>query len=156
VGGRLESAAGPGGEAINAQAFPRLTPAEIERIALLGQVRSYRAGEVIRRVGERGHGLTVILDGEVQITRRRPHGVGERLVVIVAGGFLGELSQLTGRPSLTDTCAIGPVRALRLTPEGLRSLMIVESELGERIMRALILRRALLVQSHVGGLIVIG
>ena len=138
------------------QTFPRLTPAEISRVAPLGQVRSYVPGEAIRRVGDRGHGLTVVLDGEVEITRPGLDGGRERVVVIGPGGFLGELSQLTGRPSLTDTCAIGAVTALRLTPGGLRTLMIAESELGGRIMQALILRRAEMVRSHAGGLVVIG
>jgi thioredoxin reductase (NADPH) len=147
------SATGP---SVEEQMFPRLTPAEISRIAPLGQVCAYAVGEAIRRVGDRGHGLTVVLEGEVEIARRGPDGARDRLVVIVPGGFTGELAQLTGRPSLTDICALGPVKALRLTPEGLRTLMIAESDLGERIMRALVLRRALLVESHAGGLIAIG
>ncbi len=54
---------------------------------------------------------------------------------------MGELAQLAGRPSLADATANEPVRALIIPPDRLRALLVAEAELGERIMRALILRR---------------
>jgi thioredoxin reductase (NADPH) len=54
---------------------------------------------------------------------------------------LGELAQLAGRPALVDAHAQGPVDALVIPPDRLRALLIAEAELGERLMRALILRR---------------
>ena len=92
------------------QVFPRLTPVEISRIAPLGQVRSYGPGEAIRRVGDRGHGLTVVLGGEVEISRPGLEGGRERLVVIGPGGFLGELSQLTGAPRSPTPARSGRLR----------------------------------------------
>jgi len=55
------------------------------------------------------------------------------------------------------TSAYAPtVKALIIPPERLRALMIAEAELGERIMRALILRRVALLQSGAGGPIILG
>ncbi|MEI9964653.1 MAG: cyclic nucleotide-binding domain-containing protein [Caulobacteraceae bacterium] len=128
------------------QMYPTLTPAEIDRLRRFGEARTYAPGEALVRVGEPGHGLTVILSGEVAVTRRDEGGVSQPIVTHAAGSFMGELAQLTGRPSLVDASAQGPVDALVMRPEGLRALLIGEAELGERIMRALILRRVRLIE----------
>ncbi len=62
---------------------------------------------------------------------------------------------LSGHVSLVDARAEGEVEALVISPEGLRRLLIAEAELGERIMRALILRRVSLIESGVGGVVII-
>src|SRR5260221_14172135 len=72
------------------------------------------------------------------------------------GQFMGELAQLSGRPSLIDAYALEPGEALIIPPEQLRALLIAEVELGERIMRALILRRVNLLERGVGGRIIVG
>jgi hypothetical protein len=60
-------------------------------------------------------------------------------LIVGAGAFLGELAQLAGRPALVDACARKPVEALMM--------LVAEAELGERIMRALILRRVGLLET---------
>jgi thioredoxin reductase (NADPH) len=50
------------------QAFPVLEEAEIERLRRFGEVRRYQSGETLRRIGEAGHGIAVILAGRVEIT----------------------------------------------------------------------------------------
>ena len=138
------------------QMFPRLSPAEIARMRPLGEVRRYASGERLRSVGEAGHGLAVLLDGEVEIAQRGPRGEARVIETYGTGSFMGELAQLTGRPYLVDAIAKGPVEALLLTPEALRTLLIAEADLGERIMRAFILRRVLLIETHAGGPIIVG
>jgi thioredoxin reductase (NADPH) len=136
--------------------FPTLSPAEIERLCRFGVRRDYAAGEALVRVGEAGHGLTVILSGEVEIIARDGRGEATHIVTHQAGGFMGELAQLSGRPALVDAEAIGPVEALTISPERLRALLIAEAELGERIMRALILRRVNLLESGGTGPVIVG
>ena len=63
---------------------------------------------------------------------------------------MGELDQLSGRPSLVDAYAKEPVEAL-VIPSASCGRAGAEAELGERIMRALILRRVGLLQDGVGG-----
>src|SRR5437660_94582 len=70
------------------------------------------------------------------------------------GSFSGELTQLSGRPALVDAYAEGPVDALVIPPEKLRALLVAEAELGERIMRALILRRVGLLEAGAGPIII--
>ncbi len=55
-----------------------------------------------------------------------------------------------------DGRARTPVQALLIPTTNLRELMVQEAELGERIMRALILRRVALLELGVGGPIIIG
>lgn len=138
------------------QMFPTLDAAEIERVLRFGKVRSYGAGEALARVGEVGHGLTIILAGKVDITQRDGSGRREPIVTHSAGAFMGELAQLGGRPALVDAYAQGPVEALIIPPDQLRALLIAEAELGERIMRALILRRVGLLETGAGGPVIVG
>ena len=67
-----------------------------------------------------------------------------------AGQFSAEAGQLSRRAAITDGTAKGNVETLLIPTEGLRSLLIAEAELGERIMRALILRRVALLQAGLG------
>jgi thioredoxin reductase (NADPH) len=72
------------------------------------------------------------------------------------GEFVAEVGQLSGQPAFVDVHAINDVEVLLIPPENLRALMIEEPDLGERIMRALILRRVALVEAGAGGPILIG
>jgi thioredoxin reductase (NADPH) len=138
------------------QMFPVLAPSEIERMRRFGVVRTYGAGDVMIKVGEAGHGLAIILAGDVDVTKYHESGSGELIVTHHPGAFMGELAQLAGRPALVDAYARAPVEALLIPPDRLRALLIAEADLGERIMRALILRRVGLLETGVGGPIIIG
>jgi thioredoxin reductase (NADPH) len=136
------------------QMFPTLTPSEIARLRRFGQVQEHADGEALAQVGEAGVSFAVILSGQVEITQREP--VRKLIVEHQTGGFMGELAQLSGRPSLVDAHAKGDVELLVIPPERLRALLIAEADLGERIMRALILRRVGLLQTGAGGPIIVG
>ena len=138
------------------QMFPVLDPVEIERVRRFGQRRSYGAGEALAKVGEAGHGLAIVLAGQVDISQHDQSGFRRPIVTHEPGAFMGELAQLAGRPALIDAYARGPVEALIIPPDQLRALLISEAELGERIMRALILRRVGLIETGAGGPVIIG
>src|SRR5213083_651505 len=138
------------------QMFPTLEPAEVERLRRFGERRAYRAGERLVATGEISPGMFVVLTGEIAITQHNALGRDEAIVTHGPGSFMGELTQLSGRPSLVDAHAVKPVEALVIPPRKLRDVLVAEAELGERIMRALILRRVGLLQSGVGGPLIIG
>src|SRR5262245_12738569 len=102
------------------QMFPRLQPLEIERVRRFGEVRSFEVGEALAEVGEVGRGLSIILAGQVEVTRYNHSGHRAHIVTHGAGAFLGELAQLAGRPALVDACAREPVEALIIPPDRLR------------------------------------
>jgi len=138
------------------QTFPALTPQEIARMRRFGEVRSYKDGERLFETGKPGPGMFVILSGHVAISQR--DGLGHVTPVIDQGSgqFLAEIGQLSGRAALVDGHAEGDVETLLIPPERLRALLVAEADLGERIMRALILRRVSLIQGGVGGPVLIG
>ena len=138
------------------QMYFTLTDEEIDRLRRFGKARSYAPGDYLVHAGEAGLGMFVILSGYVNVTRR--DGLGHDLPIISYRPryFLGEVGQLSGRASFVDARAVDPVEAIAIPPEGLRGLVIAEAELGERIMRALILRRVGLIEAGAGGPILIG
>jgi thioredoxin reductase (NADPH) len=138
------------------QMFPTLTADEIDRIRRFGHAHHWRADELLFRTGERGPGMVVLLRGSVEITRRDAFGHIHLVMTHHIGSFLAEVGQLSGRPALVDGRAREDVEALLIPPEGLRALLVAEAELGERIMRALILRRVALIEHGSGGPILIG
>ncbi len=138
------------------QIFPVLETADIERMRRFGRLRSFATGEVLARVGQVADGLTVILSGMVEVSRHDKLADHEPLAIHGPGQFIGELAQLAGRPMLIDARALEPGEALIIPPEQLRALLIAEVELGERVMRALILRRVSLLERGVGGPIIVG
>src|SRR6266853_3565607 len=138
------------------QMFPILEPAEIVRVRRFGKVRTFGAGEALAKVGQVGLGLTIILAGNVDITQRDQSGRRTAIVTHGPGHFMGELAQLAGRPALVDAHAREPIEALIIPPDQLRALLIAEAELGERIMRALILRRVGLLETGAGGPVIVG
>jgi thioredoxin reductase (NADPH) len=138
------------------QTFPTLTPREIDRMRRFGEVRTYQQGEALCETGKPGPGMFVVLSGQVAITHRDGLGHVTPIIDQGAGQFLAEIGQLSGRVALVDGHAEGDVETLLIPPDKLRALLVAEADLGERIMRALILRRVNLIQGGVGGPVLIG
>jgi thioredoxin reductase (NADPH) len=138
------------------QTFPTLTAAEIERMRRFGEIRHFGDGDRLFETGKPGPGMFVVLSGHVAITQRDGLGHVTPVADQGAGQFLAEIGQLSGRVALVDGHAEGEVEALVIAPERLRALLVAEADLGERIMRALILRRVNLIQGGVGGPVLIG
>ncbi|TPM35624.1 FAD-dependent oxidoreductase [Mesorhizobium sp. B2-3-4] len=137
------------------QMFPILGDADVERMRRFGEAQTYAAGEPIVTAGEVSPGLILILSGKVDITQASI-GSREPIITYGPGNFVGELAQLSSRPSLVNARAAGPVEAVVIPSQRLRDLMVQEANLGERVMRALILRRVGLLESGISGPIVIG
>ncbi|WP_426437547.1 FAD-dependent oxidoreductase [Bradyrhizobium genosp. P] len=138
------------------QTFPTLTAHEIERMRRFGEPRSFRDGDTLFETGKPAPGMFVVLSGNVTITLRDGLGVVTPVIDQGPGQFLAESGQLSGRPALVDGHADGDVETLLIPPERLRALLVAEADLGERIMRALILRRVSLIQGGAGGAVLIG
>lgn len=138
------------------QTFPVLTAAEIERMRRFGEIRHYKDGDCLFETGKPGPGMFVVLSGHVAITQRDGFGRITPVADQCTGQFVAEIAQLSGRVALVDGHAEGDVETLLIPPERLRALLIAEADLGERIMRALILRRVNLLQGGAGGPAFIG
>ena len=138
------------------QMFPHLADQEIDRLRRFGEVCHFPDGAFIMKEGEVAAGLAFVLKGSIDVRQGGTISRGEPITQHGPGGFLGELAQLSGRPALVDAIARGDVEAIVLPPRRLRDVLVQEASLGERIMRALLLRRVGLLQLGQTGPILIG
>ena len=138
------------------QMFPTLGANDIARLRKFGSLRRYARGERLVSAGERGPGMFVVLSGSVTFSQRDGLGHVTPIVRQRAGQFSAEIGQLSGRPALVDGDADVDTETLLIPPEQLRALIIAEADLGERIMRALILRRVGLIEAGASGAVLIG
>ncbi len=137
------------------QMFPTLTPAQVERIAVHGRRRAVRRGEVLFQAGDAVMPFFVVATGEIEIVR--PAGTDEALITIhKSGQFTGEVQMLFGRRALVLARVREPGEVIELDREHLLALVQTDSELGEIIMRAFILRRVELIAHGFGDVVLIG
>ncbi|HEX4333321.1 MAG TPA: FAD-dependent oxidoreductase [Usitatibacter sp.] len=143
-------------EARRGQAFPTLDAEEMERMRRFGKTLRYAAGEKLYETGKPSGGMHVIESGKVRILGRDVHGRELPVVEHGPGSFTGELGQLTRRRSFVDGAAVGSVETTFLDTDQMHAMLIAEAALGEKIMRALILRRVALMESGTGGPVIVG
>lgn len=136
--------------------FPVLDSEELARIRRYGILRRYADGERLFEIGKQGPGMFVVLSGVLRITGRDAHGHDMPVIDESVGQFSGEVGQLSGKRSYVDGVAVGDLEALLVSSEQVRMLMVAEADLGEKIMRALILRRVGLIETGSGGPVLIG
>jgi thioredoxin reductase (NADPH) len=138
------------------ETFPALTAQEIDRLRRYGSLREYSDGEKLFEAGKISPGMFVVLKGVVALTQRDGLGHLAPIAEQGEGQFLADVGQLSTRATLVDGTAEGDVETLLIPTEGLRALLVAEADLGERIMRALILRRVALLQGGAAGAVLIG
>src|SRR5262245_10600117 len=134
------------------EAFPPLSPAQIERIRRLSTERTLKDGESLWEAGDRNRPLYVVLEGEIEIRSGRDHVV----TVHEPGAFTGDVDLLSGKPVVVRAFARGATRVLELPGTRLRELVQTDAELSEIFLRAFIMRRAILVRQGGQNVIVIG
>ena len=135
--------------------FPKLTPAQIDRIASHGHIRSVQSGEVLIEQGDTSVPFFVVITGEVEIVR--PFGAHETLVTVHGSGeFTGEVNMLSGRRSLVRARATKPGNVIELDHQQMLALVQTDAELSDILMRAFILRRVELIAAGVGDIVLIG
>ncbi len=138
------------------QVFPKLSVTEVERLRRFGEVRRFYDGELLFESGRPSPGMFVLINGGVALTRRDGLGNVSRIADHGSGEFVGEIAHLSGHPALVDARAVGEVESLLVPPDKLRAVMVADAALGEKIMRALILRRTYLIETGGSGLVLVG
>jgi thioredoxin reductase (NADPH) len=135
--------------------FPTLDPAQVARIETYGRSRRVTAGEVIVEAGDRQPHFFVVRRGAVEVIRPAPDG---EVVIHVdqAGEFTGEGTLITGRPSLIRVRVRDDGEVVQLRRDQLLRLLQTDSEIGQILLRAFILRRAALIARGYGDVVVLG
>ncbi|MFY9512646.1 MAG: FAD-dependent oxidoreductase, partial [Rubrivivax sp.] len=138
------------------QMFPLLGEADLARVRRFGTLQSHARGTRLVTAGEPSPGLFVVLQGVLAVSQRDGLGQVTPIVRHSRGHFIGEVGTLSGKPALVDGIADEDVEVLLLLPGQLRALIIAEADLGERLVRALILRRVALIEAGASGPVLIG
>ena len=136
-------------------AFPVLTAAQLDRIARHGRIRTVNAGEVLLEPASPHPVVYVVRHGAVEILRASG-GNESRITVQRAGQFTGEVNMLTGRRSIARVRVAESGDVIELERESLLRLIQTDSEIGQIIVRAYILRRAKLVAGDFGDVVLVG
>jgi thioredoxin reductase (NADPH) len=139
--------------------FPVLDAAQLESAKRFasGPPRTFAPHEQVYAIGEKGAPSWLVLDGTIEVLRR--DGLNHEAPVTIhhAGQFTGEVNQLAGRASIAaGNAGPGGCSALPFDPAHLRALMVGSADVGEIVMRALILRRVGLIEETGAGTILIG
>ena len=139
-------------------AFPTLDDAQIADLGRCTHAKPhlYRDGETLFAVGDRDFKFHVIRSGDVEIIDFS--GDAPRTVTVHhKGGFTGDISHLTGNPSVVTAIARGDCEVYEISRDTLRQTLNQCPTLSDIILQAFIARRQLLRKSaDFTGLRVIG
>jgi thioredoxin reductase (NADPH) len=137
------------------QAFPVLTPGQIDRVRAMSKLRRVTVGEILFEPGTRDVPFFVLLSGAMEIVQ--PELAGELLIATHhAGEFTGEMTMISGRRCLVRGRITEAGDFLELSSQGLRSLIAKDAELSDIFMRAFIIRRLELIRLGYGNVILMG
>src|SRR5262249_34567006 len=142
-------------EAKREKIFAPLGEPDIARLARFGERRTFRDGGRVFEIGRPAAGMYVALSGNVAAFRR--DHLGRQLLVAHRGSghILAELGHLWGHRAPFEGVAEGEVEALLVSPEGLRTLMVTDVDLGTRLLEVLMLRRKALASLGLAGPILV-
>jgi thioredoxin reductase (NADPH) len=136
-------------------AFPRLSDPEVECLARLAKICSFRDGELLFQAGERGIPFYVVESGEIAIV---DESTDESRTIVVHGPheFTGDVSLLTDRPAVISAYARGDTRAYCVSQSDLRRVIQEIPELSDKLLEAFQTRRMMLERSGFIGVRVFG
>ena len=150
LGNALGNAAG-----LERDAFPVLTPAQIDRIRPYGKVRPVEAGEVLFEPGAVGISCYVVLTGKLEIAV--PGLTGERVFVTYEPGqFSGEVVLISGAKVMARGKVAEAGEFLEVGADALHTLIAKDAELSDIFMRAFLTRRVALIAEGWGSVTVLG
>ena len=138
------------------QTFPKLTPAQIERVTTHGHMRRIERGEVLGAVGKVTPKFFVVGTGSIEVVQPGENGKTTTVTTIGPGEFTGEVSMLSGRPALVTLRVGEPGEVIEVERDDLLALIQADAELSEIFVRAFLLRRAGLIAGGLGDVVLVG
>ncbi len=118
----------------NVPFFESLTKEDLERLAAIGNRRTYQAGEPIVEKGKVGGGLFVILSGTARVE------AGGATHKLGPGAFFGEMSLLAGRPRSASVVADEPVEAMAIEATYFRPFLVKNPSVAVTILEGVVQR----------------
>lgn len=102
--------------------FPKLSEAELHKLAEQGKERQFPEGATLFSEGDLTYPFYIVIAGEVRITKQVA-GETQLLTVHGPGEFTGDMSMIAGNPAAVTASAAGSCRVLELSPEGFRRMI---------------------------------
>lgn len=102
--------------------FPKLSDEELEKMQPFGKALWLNPGEVLFQEGDPSYQFYVVLEGQVQVTRRIG-GEDQILAIHEAGGFTGEISMIVGKPATATARSVGRSRVLEIAPTDFKQVL---------------------------------
>ena len=137
------------------QTFPRLSDDQIKRVKTFGITENLPKGSVLFERGEKSVDFFVVLSGNIEIYEHRREGI-EILTVHEVKEFTGEVDLFNERKILVGGRMGEDGEVIRVNREGFRRLISAETDIGEIVMRAFILRRVGLISHEQASVTLIG
>jgi thioredoxin reductase (NADPH) len=135
--------------------FPKLGPAQMDRMRRVGSRRSVAKGDVLIEVGTSNPPLFVVEHGALEIVR--VDADAEQVVAQIGQGrFSGEVNLLSHQESLFRVRAATDSEVIELGRDALHRIVTTDTELSELLMRAFILRRVALIARGQGSAVILG
>jgi len=119
--------------------FKDLADADVERLAQISVEETFPEEAVIVSVGEPGHTLYVLLEGEVQVLYPARSQEFE-LARLKEGDFFGEMALLNNKPRSATVKSLGAVRALTMQRADFHSIINERPEVALKILEMMSIR----------------
>jgi CRP-like cAMP-binding protein len=116
----------------SASLFAGLSRKELTELAKVTEDVDLDTGKVLCKEGQTGQEFFVIMQGEVEITRR-----GKKLATRGSGEFFGEIALIEDVPRTATVTARTPVRFFVLTRRNFLRLLDEQPRVERKVMRAL-------------------
>lgn len=116
----------------SARLFAGLSRKELTELAKMTEDVDVDTGRVLCKEGQTGQEFFVIMDGEVEVTRR-----GRKLATRGSGEFFGEIALVESVPRTATVTASTPLRFFVLTRRSFLRLLDEQPRVERKVMRAL-------------------
>ncbi len=140
---------------VAAQMFPRLSAPQIARLEAVGRRRRVDRGEIIVEQGAVASACFVVISGQLTILQPMD-GRELSIATLGEGQFTGEVSLVAGSSNVVSIRVAEAGELLEITLDALRRIVQVDAELSDILMRAFILRRAELIATGQGDIVLVG
>jgi thioredoxin reductase (NADPH) len=139
-----------------AQIYPRLSPEMIARAGAYGIEGAVDEGTFLFRRGQRTADFFIVIDGAIEVLEQDEHDAFKTVTVHFPSEFTGELDLLNNRATLVAARVKESGRLIRVDRASFRRLIAAEPDIGEIVLRALILRRMGFIQHAQAGVVLVG
>ena len=112
-----------------------LSEEDLEQLYQMAETVSIPAGQLVLQEGDSGDSLFVVLDGELEVTKR--HGRQEVLLAVYkAGQFFGEMALLEQAPRSASVRTLRESRLLVISQAAFQRLLSCSPSAPFRLLRA--------------------